>query len=141
MPLDRTKPIGTCVLEDEDWCRHCKQHVEEWKVYLEYDGDVGDEQIHRCPHCNAKAHRDTYGAGCFSGLIGSWVGIVVTMAVFPMDEKEREGPAGWIIVAGMFAGMFLFAWLTDSVLDSAYKRQKKKWEESQPVESLDRQSS
>jgi len=56
-----------------------------------------------------------------------------------MDEKEREGPAGLIIVAGMFAGMFLFIWLTDLVLNSAYKRQKKKWEESQPVDSLDRQ--
>ena len=139
MPLDTTRPIGTSVLDDEDWCAHCRSKVKEWNVFLEYDSDLGDQQIHRCPCCNAKAHRDTFGIGGLFTFCGLFVGIALTVAAFPMDEKEAAGPAGLIYVAGMFAGVFLFGWLADCAGKSAYNRRKRKWEESQPEDPFDRQ--
>ncbi len=139
MPLDTTKPIGTCVLDDEDWCARCLNRVKEWNVFLKYDSDLGDQQIHCCPHCNAKAHRDTFGIGGLFTFSGFYVGLVVAMTAFPMDEKEVAGPLGLIYVAGMFSGVFLFGLLADCAGKSAYKRRKRKWEESQPADPFDRQ--
>ena len=63
-------------INGEDWCSHCKKHVEAWVVTFESSIRTDDyEKIRRCPHCNTMCLEDgLFPLGCaffFIGLYGS----------------------------------------------------------------------